>query len=71
MKSKAKKNKPLSAYESVKISRAYVDKVRAIKKATRVSISAYIEQAIDLKINEDLMEIVLKNEIKANSDKSK
>lgn len=53
MKQKGKKNKTLSPYESVKISRGYVNKVKAIKEKTGVSIIAFIEQAIDLKINKE------------------
>lgn len=45
-----KKNKKLE-YENIKVPKAYVDKLRANKESTGVSIIAFTCQAIDEKLN--------------------
>lgn len=54
MKKTAKKKKPISPYESVKLNRTIVDRVRARKQLTGVSIIRYIEMAVEEKLTIDL-----------------
>jgi hypothetical protein len=50
-----------SEYESVKIKRSIVDRVRSNKKATGVSISVFFEKAAEEKLSDELPHMVVRS----------